>query len=174
MTVAVTGALGLALMLVAAPTQAAATCAFDSATGDLTLTYDAANQEIRLTRLPDSSTRVDHRTAPATDYTVISCGAVAPTVTNTERILATGTAANNQDLRVDLSGGPLAPGKTAEPTGTSDIELVANLGEPAPVPPGTPPPPPDSGDSVIMSGTAGVDVLDVRGNGFNMDDDVGV
>ncbi len=66
-TVALTAVLGMALMLVAAPTQAAVTCAFDAATGDVTLTYDAANQEIRVTRLPDDSIRFDHRTAPATD-----------------------------------------------------------------------------------------------------------
>ncbi len=162
--------LGVVMLMLAAPTQAAVTCAFDSASGDVTLTYDAANQELRVTRLADGSIRFDQKTAPATDFTVIPCGTPAPTVTNTERILATGTAANNQDLRIDLSGGPFAPGKTAEATGTSEIEFSVNLGE---APTGQPA---DSGDGVIVSGTTGADLLSVGANGFNLngDDDVDV
>jgi Ca2+-binding RTX toxin-like protein len=165
-----TGIFGLLMLLLAAPTGAAVTCAFDAVSGEVTLAFDAADQEIRITRLSDDSIRFDQKTAPATDYTVIGCGAGTPTVTNTEQILVTGTPANNQDLRIDLSGGPLAPGKTAEPTGVSEIEIAVNLGEAAGGQPA------DSGDGVIVSGSTGTDVLAVGANGFNLngDDDVDV
>jgi hypothetical protein len=55
-----------------------------------------------------------------------------PTVTTTERIVATGTSAYNQDLRIDLGGGPLAPGRaTPQASGSPEIALDVNLGEPA-------------------------------------------
>lgn len=163
-----TGIFGLLMLLLAAPTGAAVTCAFDAVSGEVTLAFDAANQEIRITRLLDDSIRFDQKTAPATDYTVIGCGAGTPTVTNTERILVTGTPANNQDLRVDLAEGQLAPGRTNEAPDQSEIEIAVNLGEAATGQPA------DSGDGVIVSGTTGPDVLVVGADGFNLNNDVDV
>ncbi|MDP8936725.1 MAG: hypothetical protein M3O23_03170, partial [Actinomycetota bacterium] len=181
---AATVILGLALASVGTQASAAVTCAFDPATGVTTLSFDAANQEIRLTRAADGTIRVEEGTAPATPattYNAITCSGGTPSVTNTAKVVVTGTAANNQDLRLDLTGGqfgPGAPGSPPEPAeapGVDEIEFEVNLGEPT-----VPPPPaqvvPDAGDGVIVVGSTGTDILAIGVNGINLnaDNDVDV
>ncbi len=50
------------------------------------------------------------------------------TTANTDSITVNGAAASVEQLIVDQAGGALAPGATAETTGTSEIELSVNLG----------------------------------------------
>ena len=54
----------------------------------------------------------------------VQCGTA--TVTNTDKITVTG-ALGRQAVRLDLANGGLAPGATAEGTGTSEIELEIDL-----------------------------------------------
>jgi Ca2+-binding RTX toxin-like protein len=49
------------------------------------------------------------------------------TATATDTIVVTGSAANDE-LRLDLGGGPFAPGATDEGDGSSEIELTIDLG----------------------------------------------
>jgi Ca2+-binding RTX toxin-like protein len=175
--VVVSAVMALTLALVGAPAGAAATCTFDAATGVAALAFDAANQEVKLTRAPDGTIRVEEKTSPATTYTVVTCSGGTPTVTTTQQVVVTGTAANNQDLRIDLTGGQFEPGPPpAEATGVSEVEISANLGEPVVLPPPADPPPADAGDGVIVVGSTGSDVFAIGANGVNLngDDDVDV
>ena len=170
-------AVAMSLILMGAPARAAVTCSFNASTGVATLTFDAANQEIRLTRAPDGTITVEEKTAPATTYTAITCTGGTPSVTNTQQVVVTGTAANNQDLRLELSGGQFGPGAPPpEGTGVSEIEFNVDLGEPPAPTPGAAAPPPDAGDGIIVSGSSGNDILTIGANGINLnnDDDVDV
>jgi Ca2+-binding RTX toxin-like protein len=86
-----------------------------------------------------------------------TCGGA--TVSNIDSIAVTGDG-GAQTITVDLSDGPLGPGATAEPSGTSEIEVTVDLGA------GT-----DSftlkggaGDDTFRFGTAGIKV---NGDGDN-------
>lgn len=162
--------LGL-LLLVARPGKAAVTCGFDAATGTVTLTSGAANEELKVARSVDNIT-VESRTSPTAAFAPVTCTGSTPTVTTTDKIVMTGTAANNQDLRIDLAGGPLAPGKTVtgEAPGAPEIEIDVSLGEPAAGAAA------DSGDGIIVSGSTGADVvtLGVNGADLNADGDIDI
>jgi Ca2+-binding RTX toxin-like protein len=70
----------------------------------------------------------------------VSCGGA--TTTNTDSISVAGAAGSVERLVLDLSGGPLGPGATAE-SNTPEIELTANLG--------------DANDRLVVLGTGGDD-----------------
>ncbi len=53
----------------------------------------------------------------------IDCGGTAPTVTNVDRI-----ELDTAEFDLDLSGGPLAPGRTPEADGSSEIEVTIGVG----------------------------------------------
>ncbi len=112
----------LAVPFGAVPAAAAVTCVFDPGSGLLTITYDTLNQEITVLRAGDAIT-VTQKTAPATTATAVTCSGGSPTVNDTGQIAVRGTAAANQDLRIDLTGGQFAPGVPAEGAGTSEIEF---------------------------------------------------
>jgi Ca2+-binding RTX toxin-like protein len=80
----------------------------------------------------------------------VSCGAA--TVTNTDSIVVNGVAGTAEHLTVDLSGGLLAPGATAEASGVSEIELSLLLG--------------DAADLVTVSGGTGADRVTLGTNGI--------
>ncbi len=54
----------------------------------------------------------------------IGCGATAPTVANVDTV----SVSARTEFRVDLGGGPLAPGFTDEGDGSSEIEIDADFG----------------------------------------------
>ena len=72
----------------------------------------------------------------------VACGAA--TTTNTDTILVSGAAGSVESITIDLSGGPFAPGATAE-SGASEIEISLLLG--------------DAADLVTVLGTAGPDTI---------------
>jgi Ca2+-binding RTX toxin-like protein len=58
----------------------------------------------------------------------VPCGAA--TNLNTDTIFVFGSAGAKERLVVNLTGGPFAPGATAEAAGSSEIEIVTSLGGP--------------------------------------------
>ena len=89
-----------------------------------------------------------------------ACGTA--TTANTDTINITGAAGSVETLTIDQTGGGLAPGGTAETTGTSEIELAVNLG--------------DASDVVVVKGRTLADTLAVgtKGVSFNNDTDVDI
>lgn len=89
-----------------------------------------------------------------------ACGAA--TTANTDTITVNGAPGSVERLTVDQAGGALAPGASAEASGTSEIELAIKLG--------------DTGDVIIVRGTTSPDALAVgtKGVSFNNDSDVDV
>ena len=91
------------------------------------------------------------------DIVVAGVGACAgsPTVLNTDLISVTG-ADGSESLTIDLSGGPFAPGATAEGSGLSEIEWVAS-----------------SVESLVIQGSSGNDMIRFgsAGGNLNSDDD---
>jgi hemolysin type calcium-binding protein len=63
------------------------------------------------------------------NLTPVPCSGGPLTVTNTDTVnfLASRSPRDTAGALVDLSGGPIGPGATAEPDGTSEIELSAQL-----------------------------------------------
>ncbi|HXV33363.1 MAG TPA: calcium-binding protein, partial [Gaiellaceae bacterium] len=92
--------------------------------------------------------------------TPTACGAA--TTANTDTITVVGQPGSVEHLTVDQTGGPLAPGATAETSGLSEVEVAANLG--------------DATDEVTVVGTSGDDTLSAGTNGVsvNTDSDVDV
>jgi len=90
----------------------------------------------------------------------VPCGAA--TNANTNTIFVFGSATARERLVIDLSGGPLAPGLTAEPTGAPEIEVVTKLGGP--------------NDEIWLLGSAADDTLAVgtAGAALNADGDADV
>ncbi len=82
-----------------------------------------------------------------------TCGGA--TMTNVDTVLVGGDA-GAQSLTIDLGGGPLGPGATAEGSGTSEIEIIAALG-------------PE--DSLTVNGGAGADTVAVGASGVNLNGD---
>lgn len=92
--------------------------------------------------------------------TPTACGAA--TTANTDSISINGAIGSVERLTVDQSGGGLAPGASAESNGIAEIELAINLG--------------DTGDEIVVRGTASADALAIgtKGVSFNNDTDVDV
>jgi Ca2+-binding RTX toxin-like protein len=90
----------------------------------------------------------------------VNCGTA--TVTNTDSIVVNGVAGSSERLTIDLSGGPFAPGATAEGTGVSEVEISLLLG--------------DAADLVTVSGSTGSDTVTVGAGGiaFTADGDADV
>jgi CSLREA domain-containing protein len=86
----------------------------------------------------------------------VDCG--SPTIGNVDTLQVTGTI-ETELLQLDLSGGRLEPGATAEGTGTSEIEVQADLG--------------GGSDTLVLGGTSGADTfrLGTIGANLNADDD---
>ena len=95
-----------------APASAAVNCTFSA--GTVTVGITAANETATIARTPGGQIEVGGA----------QCGAA--TVTNTDKISVTG-ALGAQAVRIDLGNGGLAPGATAEASGTSEIELEIDL-----------------------------------------------
>jgi Ca2+-binding RTX toxin-like protein len=107
--------IGLTLILALitpTPASAAATCAFDSDTATVHVV------------VPEFETATLSRSGDAIYLDGAPCGAA--TVTNTDLILFVDDQVGppgKPSITVDLSGGPFAPGVTAEADGSSEIEI---------------------------------------------------
>ena len=82
------------------------------------------------------------------------------TTANTDTINIAGAAGSVETLTIDQTGGGLAPGGTAETTGTSEIELAVNLG--------------DASDVVVVKGRTLADTLAVGTKGVSLNNDADV
>ncbi len=130
--------LGSAVLLIALPSVAAPTCAFDAQTGAMTVTVGAGE------------TAVLARSADAITLGGVQCDTA--TVTTTDSIAVDGSA-GGVNVTLDLSGGPFEPGKTPDPDGTSEIEISLNV-------PGS--------SNVLIVGAPGDDHLVLGGGGANL------
>lgn len=130
----------------ATPAHAQATCSFNAGTATVEVTL-VAGAPAAISRQGD---------AIALDG--VPCDTA--TVTNTDTIDVTGSGVGQEDdLTIDLSGGPLAPGQTDEGDGDSEIELAADL-------PG--------GGVLRIAGGPGADVVALGTAGANLNAEEGV
>ena len=106
-------------LIVAAPAQAAVTCAYTSANARVTVTMGAALDYANVLRV-GNKIMVNGFGLPQAQ-----CGTA--TVTNTNAIYVNGDA-GQQRFNIDLGAGAFVPGKTKESRGVSEIEFVVNLG----------------------------------------------
>ena len=83
------------------------------------------------------------------------CGTATTVTTNT--IVVSGST-GSETVTIDLSGGPFAPGATAEGSGVSEIEFAIDLSTGAQ-------------DRVTVAGSAGADTVALGGNGANLNGD---
>lgn len=144
----VAGAISLGLLVPASPATAVVACAYNPATWTAIVTF-ASGDSITIARSGDQIL-----------VNGAACG-IAPlvaTVTNTDTVSVAGVAMGNESLTIDLSGGALSPGVTAESTGTSEIELPAvDLG--------------DGADSLAIVGSSGADVMAFSAGGIDLNGD---
>lgn len=109
-----------------AATRGAATCEFDPLTA--TATIAAGNPktiDVGIVRSGDEITVFDANSSTGSQ---INCTGGTPTVTNTDEIVVDATiAVREQNVVVDLSGGPFAPGLTDEADGSSEIEFDVTI-----------------------------------------------
>jgi hypothetical protein len=110
-TCALTAALG------APPASAAVTCSLAGTT--LTITVSATGDAASIER---SGSEI------VVNSGSVACN-VAPTVTNTDRIVVNDTSAQGTRLRIDVGGGPFAPGASDEAGVSDEIEIQANMGD---------------------------------------------
>src|SRR5262245_47397664 len=108
------------LMLTALPAQAAVICSYNSVNRQITV--DSSNPGVTLQVGGGGAITTSDTVFPGTSFT--QCGTA--TVNNTDGI--TVNASDNDDVVVDLSGGPFAPGETPEASGTSEIEFTIHFG----------------------------------------------
>ncbi len=138
-------------LLVAAPAQAAVTCAYTSANARVTVTMGAALDYANVVRV-GNKIMVDGFALPQAQ-----CGTA--TVTNTNAIYVNGDA-GQQNFIIDLGAGAFAPGKTKESRGVSEIEFVVNLGA--------------STDSIMVRGGSTGETLTLGAGDLNMNVDLDV
>jgi hypothetical protein len=87
----------------------------------------------------------------------VACGGA--TVTNTDTItLHANKKQTDDNVSIDLRGGYFAPGATPEASGTSEIEIVSDLGG-------------DGGDTIIVYGSDGPDTLVAGSSGAALNGD---
>lgn len=113
--------LAAALVFAQGASASRTTCALDPVTHVLSMELDLGGArglfgEVSIQRAGDQITVSENLSAPP-----VPCGGT-PTVTNTERIEVTPRGFVN--VIVDLGGGALAPGVTAETDGSSEIEVL--------------------------------------------------
>jgi Ca2+-binding RTX toxin-like protein len=128
--------------------------------GQGTCAHNAALKSVAAT-IPAGGTATLAVVGSEIRFAGVACGAA--TTANTDAITVTGVAGSNERLVVDQSAGGLAPGFTVETAGTvSEIELAVNLG--------------DAADQLVLTGTAGADVLSVgtKGVSFTGDTDLDI
>ena len=139
-----------AIATIPAAAGAAVACTFTPATATASVTMNNTSDAASL-----------GRAGAAIQVNGVNCGTA--TVTNTDLIDVVGSTHGGQRVSVDLTGGPLAPGKTAE-TGTgaiSEIEINADLRS-------------GSSEEIAVVGSSGADtaVFGSAGARLNTDKDI--
>ncbi len=129
------GSVGIAVAAVAmlpsaasAATRGAASCSYDAVAGELeVLAGNPKEMSVTVGREGDEITVDDTLSGKPRP---VSCAGGRATVQNTDLIVVDATFAElEQDVAIDLSGGPLAPGRTAEADGSSEIELDVTINQ---------------------------------------------
>ena len=95
----------------------AASCSFAPGQHELTITANDLQTIVAIRR--DGENLVLRQ-----DGAPIGCGATSPTVNNVDTI----SVSSRTEFRIELGGGPLAPGFTDEGDGSSEIEIEATFG----------------------------------------------
>ncbi len=113
---------GAFVVLVAVPAGAAPSCISSTGVVSVSLPTDGDAARIEVGTGSDAG-RILFGIG---DAALTSCGSA--TVINTDTVIVTG-AAGGQSIRVSLAGGPFEPGATAEPSDSSEIEFVVDLGD---------------------------------------------
>jgi Ca2+-binding RTX toxin-like protein len=118
----VLGAGGLPLLFVLAAWGLAAPVAL----AQTTCTFDAGTATVQVTLAAGAAVSIS-RAGDAIAVDGVACDTA--TVTNTDTVQVTGTGAGQEDdLTIDLSGGPFAPGASAEGDGgDAEIEFAVDL-----------------------------------------------
>ena len=120
--------------------------------------YDAATKTVSASIAPgQSGTLVVNAGSIQFGSTPVACGAA--TTANTDTITVNGGAGSVESLTIDQSGGPFAPGATAE-SGSSEIEVSVLLG--------------DATDVVVVKGSAGPDSVAIGTAGVSVTPDADV
>ena len=99
------------------PSHRAASCSFSTGQHRLTITSSDLKVVLEVRREGQEIVVLQNGVR-------IGCGAAAPTVANVDTI----SVSARTEFRVDLRGGPLAPGFTDEGDGSSEIEIDADFG----------------------------------------------
>ena len=128
--------------------------------GQGTCDYSPALKTVTVT-LPAGATGTLAVVGSEIRFAGVTCSAA--TTANTDTVAVNGSTGSTERLVVDQSQGALAPGATAEASGTvSEIELAVSLG--------------DAADELVLHGTPGSDLLSAgtKGVSFNADADLDV
>jgi Ca2+-binding RTX toxin-like protein len=132
--------IGFGSLFVPTSPAVAAACDFDNATGVLSVT-GPFTELIRIRRSGD-------------DMTLNGSVCTGATVTTTETIEVVGDPAAGESLEVSLEGGELAPGRTDEGDGSSEIEIVSQ-----------------DVDELLLRGSSEADAFVVSGPSVNLNAD---
>jgi hypothetical protein len=118
--------LGMTAPVAAASEDAQPSCSYSPATHELVVDAgpDVAITAVR--RVGDAVAVINQSTSPET---VTACTGGTATVANTDTVRFVAPK-YFEPYRVELSGGPLAPGKTNEGDGSSEIEVAADRDAP--------------------------------------------
>ena len=117
LAVALAATCALTVSLGATVASAAVTCSLAGTT--LTITVSATGDAASIER---SGSEI------VVNSGSVACN-VAPTVTNTDRIVVNDTSAQGTRLRIDVGSGPFAPGASDEAGVSDEIEIQANMGD---------------------------------------------
>jgi hypothetical protein len=129
-------ALGFAFLCLIPASASAADCSYDPASGVLSVgpAGGVPPDQVGLSRAADLSIQVELtelREDPFQPVEQRTCFVGAdprPDVTNVDRVVINSYG----DVEIDLTNGPLAPGRTVEADGSSEIELEVGLTQPTP------------------------------------------
>lgn len=105
------------MVMLLSPTASGAAVSCTYSPGDHLLTVTTPRGFAQITRSGDTITVGDFLKPP------IGCAGGTPTVTNTDRVFLRHTSELDSATDIYLSGGPFAPGATAEPDSSSEIEF---------------------------------------------------
>jgi Ca2+-binding RTX toxin-like protein len=93
--------------------------------------YDAATKQVDVTMTANENYAHIQRNGAQIRVSGFACvdGNVAATVNNTDKIVVADTSGGGTTTGIDTYGGPFAPGATAEPGATSEIEFEISGGQ---------------------------------------------
>jgi hypothetical protein len=123
--------MGLTVVLVAcllwpATSEATVACSFSG--GKLTASNDASDQGVAIVRVGSEIRVIGEALFGFGPRAVAACSGGTPTVTNTDLVrIEEAATVRFGSARIQLGGGPFAPGATAEADGSSEIEFELSM-----------------------------------------------